>query len=103
VRELGQWLQLVGLSTFEHLLFRLDGKNLHRVLALEFCKNVSRNLEMGMRLMGTRGGSVGRADSEAKAGDSIALLSGCSVPVILRPLKEGGWLVVEDSIIRGCM
>ncbi|KAH6674676.1 heterokaryon incompatibility protein-domain-containing protein [Halenospora varia] len=60
-------------------------------------------LEWNMRFMVTGRGYLGWADAKAMAGDKIALLLGCSVPVILRERQGGGWHVVGDSIVYGLM
>jgi hypothetical protein len=56
-----------------------------------------------MRLSVTQKGYLGWTVERASAGDSIAILLGCSVPVVLRPGPEGGWYVVGDAIIYGIM
>lgn len=50
----------------------------------------------------TANGYLGLGHAQAKAGDEICLLSGCSVPVLLRPL-EGGYLMVGEAYIHGIM
>jgi hypothetical protein len=60
-------------------------------------------LKMGMRLGETVNGSVGWFTKYAKPGDAVAILQGSSVPVILRPLQDGEYMVVGDSIICGMM
>jgi len=65
--------------------------------------SLHRILNLNMRLLLSKSGLVGWADSAARAGDSIALLLGCSVPVILRRRPEGGYHVVGDSIVFGIM
>jgi hypothetical protein len=60
-------------------------------------------LQWNMRLSVTQKGYLGWTVERARAGDSIAILLGCSVPVILRPGPDGGWYVVGDAIIYGIM
>jgi hypothetical protein len=60
-------------------------------------------LQWGMRLSVSKRGYLGWAVERARAGDSIAILLGCTVPVVLRPYAEGGWYVVGDAIIYGIM
>jgi hypothetical protein len=60
-------------------------------------------IEWNMRLSVTQKGYLGGADIRARAGDSIALLLGWSVPVILHPRTGGGWHVIGDAIINGLM
>ncbi|KAH7413344.1 heterokaryon incompatibility protein-domain-containing protein [Cadophora sp. MPI-SDFR-AT-0126] len=56
----------------------------------------------GRRLMETDLGYVGTAHSQAHVGDSIALLQGASVPIILRPCN-GGYRVVGEAYVHGIM
>ena len=60
-------------------------------------------LDLNMRLSTTEKGHLGWVVDKAKAGDKIALLLGCSVPVILRARPEGGWYLIGDAIIHGIM
>lgn len=60
-------------------------------------------LKFNMRLSVTQAGYLAWTDEKARAGDRVALLLGCSVPVILRPRAEGGWQLVGDAIIPGLM
>jgi hypothetical protein len=47
-------------------------------------------------------GYVGLGHAQAKVGDTVCLLSGCSVPVILR-LCDGGYKVVVEAYVHGIM
>jgi hypothetical protein len=60
-------------------------------------------IESGVRLMLTDRGHIGWAHPRWRTGDALYLLKGCSVPVILRPRAEGGFLVVGDAYIQGLM
>lgn len=60
-------------------------------------------LQLWMRLSVTQKGYLGWTVEGAKVGDSISILLGCSVPVVLRPRTEGGWYIVGDAIIYGFM
>jgi hypothetical protein len=64
---------------------------------------VDAGLQRNMRLSVTQKGYIGWTVEQARAGDSIAILLGCSVPVIVRPGPEGDWYVVGDAIICGIM
>ncbi|KAF5012761.1 hypothetical protein FDECE_1181 [Fusarium decemcellulare] len=55
------------------------------------------------RLVGTEGGRMGLACSGTLAGDSVALLLGCDVPMVLRRRGEGGWTVVGECCLHGVM
>jgi hypothetical protein len=48
-------------------------------------------------------GYVGWAHDQAEHGDSIYLLPGCSIPVILRARDRGGFTVVGDAWVQGVM
>lgn len=54
--------------------------------------------------MGTRQGYVGLAPAAARAGDEIAVLVGCCVPIVLRR-NEGKsiWQVVGECYVHGIM
>ncbi|TGJ82702.1 hypothetical protein E0Z10_g6056 [Xylaria hypoxylon] len=54
------------------------------------------------RLMGTQSGRMGTAPAAAQLGDRIALLLGCSVPMVLREKKDG-WVVVGECYVHGVM
>ena len=60
-----------------------------------------------MRLMTTMGGDIGWAHPLALPGDSVFLLHGCSMPVILRELNDGqhplSFQVIGDAYISGIM
>ncbi|PVH82980.1 HET-domain-containing protein [Cadophora sp. DSE1049] len=56
----------------------------------------------GRRMMETSMGYVGTAHSQAHIGDSIVLLQGASVPIILRPC-DGGYRVVGEAYVHGIM
>ena len=67
------------------------------------------NIIAGRRLAVTQKGHVGLVPSEAEVGDEIAVLFGCSVPLVFRsfPEREGDvkfyrWLV-GDSYFRRMM
>jgi hypothetical protein len=103
--------------------FRFEGTTLGEALQVEFRSKdddifievpayihifenlgyINSMLQFNMRLSVTRRGYLGWADARAQAGDRIAILLGCSVPVILRPRAEGGWCLVGDAIIPGLM
>ncbi|KAG0645235.1 Heterokaryon incompatibility protein [Hyphodiscus hymeniophilus] len=57
---------------------------------------------MHSRLMTTERGYIGLAHNQSQVGDSICLLQGCTVPMILRPC-EGGYTVVGESYVHGIM
>lgn len=67
-----------------------------------FCRRLETILRLDMRL--AQGGfGLGWADRKARVGDTIALIPGCSVPVVLRTRTEGGWILIGKSIVYGAM
>ena len=38
-----------------------------------------------------------------RAGDKVVILQGCKVPVVLRPLDQGGYKLIGESYIDGMM
>ncbi|KAK8075634.1 heterokaryon incompatibility protein-domain-containing protein [Apiospora hydei] len=60
-------------------------------------------VEHDMRLMATTTGHIGWAHVRARAKDSIFILKGSTVPVILRPRPEGGFVLVGDAFVCGMM
>ncbi|KAK7961797.1 uncharacterized protein PG986_002622 [Apiospora aurea] len=60
-------------------------------------------VERDMRLMATSTGHIGWAHVRARVGDSIFILEGSAVPVILRPRPEGGFVLVGDAFVCGMM
>ncbi|KAK0122349.1 hypothetical protein ONS95_010590 [Cadophora gregata] len=56
----------------------------------------------GRRMMETAMGYVGTAHAQAHVGDSVVLLQGASVPIILRPC-DGGYRVIGEAYVYGIM
>lgn len=55
------------------------------------------------RLVVTKGSYIGKVPGNARQGDSICLLLGLNVPVVLRKGEEGGYTVIGESYIHGVM
>lgn len=56
------------------------------------------------RLMVTEDGVVGMAPCRAKPGDVVAILYGCSIPLVLRQgSSEGRWKVIGEAYVHGHM
>ncbi|KAB8298563.1 hypothetical protein EYC80_000742 [Monilinia laxa] len=54
------------------------------------------------RLIGTNHGRIGLTVAASREGDSIVILSGCSVPLVLR--RDGmGWKLVGECFVYGLM
>jgi hypothetical protein len=58
--------------------------------------------ELGRRMMETGKGYVGIAHKQSRVGDSIVLLQGASVPIILRPCEDG-YRVIGEAYVHGIM
>ncbi|KAK5698874.1 hypothetical protein LTR97_006523 [Elasticomyces elasticus] len=54
------------------------------------------------RLVGTQKGRIGLAPGAARLGDCIAVIAGCSVPMVLRQ-KRDGWKIVGECYVHGVM
>ena len=58
----------------------------------------------GRVLINTAKGYIGLAPSTARKGDTIAIIAGCSYPVLLRDAGLGrGWRVIGEVYVRGIM
>ncbi|KIW14732.1 hypothetical protein PV08_07516 [Exophiala spinifera] len=55
------------------------------------------------RLLSTKTGRMGLAPAGARLGDSIAILLGCDMPLVLRRRDNGGWIVVGECYVHGVM
>jgi len=60
------------------------------------------NVMAWRRLIGTGEGRIGLGPAGALAGDAVAVLLGCSTPMVLRKWNDG-WHVVGESYIHGVM
>ena len=55
------------------------------------------------RLYSTKEGRIGTGPPEIEQGHAIAILSGCDVPVVLRPVEEGRYEIIGETYIQGVM
>jgi hypothetical protein len=55
------------------------------------------------RLLVTDKGYIGVVDPKAQKGDIIVVLYGCSVPLMLRPRNEGGFMLIGEAYVHGIM
>ncbi|KAI8631219.1 heterokaryon incompatibility protein-domain-containing protein [Xylariaceae sp. FL1651] len=55
------------------------------------------------RLLTTQNGRAGTASCDVEPGDVVAILLGCSVPMVLRPLASGAYQVFGEAYIHGVM
>ncbi|KAE8446548.1 hypothetical protein EG329_011880 [Mollisiaceae sp. DMI_Dod_QoI] len=68
---------------------------------IEFCDAIQIG-RFGRRMMVTSKGYIGTAHPQSRVGDSIVLLQGASVPIILRSC-EGGYKVIGEAYVHGIM
>ncbi|UPL03094.1 hypothetical protein LCI18_014028 [Fusarium solani-melongenae] len=98
--SLREWFELGQNRWLNWTRLRCE-KELDAIYASAHVKKV---LQRGMRLGETVKGRVGWFTEYARSGDKVAILAGCSVPVVLRPLmSEKRYMIVGDSIIMGRM
>ncbi|KAH8803481.1 heterokaryon incompatibility protein-domain-containing protein [Xylogone sp. PMI_703] len=71
-------------------------------IATEFLQRVQA-VVWKRRMVLTLDNSLGLVPEEAREGDAIAILFGCSVPVVLRPCVEGHYILIGQSYIHGLM
>ncbi|KAH0559693.1 hypothetical protein GP486_003790 [Trichoglossum hirsutum] len=57
----------------------------------------------GRRLFSTEGNYLGIAAQSLQKGDTIWVLAGAAVPVVLRPLPNGNWKLVGEAYVHGIM
>ncbi|KAK8133437.1 hypothetical protein PG984_005449 [Apiospora sp. TS-2023a] len=58
---------------------------------------------MVKRIMTTTRGYVGMTPKASKQGDSIFLLKGCNMPLVLRPYGDGSYRLVGECFVHGIM
>jgi hypothetical protein len=108
-RTLGYWLQCQPKGKVKEMLhsvlLELQSKEDGNTFIYEghVLTILQRTLDWGMRFVVTEDGHIGWADPRARAGDQIAVLVGCSIPVILRPRGVGAWSIVGGCFIHGYM
>jgi hypothetical protein len=64
---------------------------------------VELELEEEKFLVSTKKGYIGWAYPKVRPGDHVCILTGCSVPVILRRREEGGFNLLGDGYFEGMM
>jgi hypothetical protein len=58
----------------------------------------------GKRMMATNSGYIGTVRDEVSVGDLVCVLYGCSVPVILRQIKESEqYVFMGEAYVHGLM
>jgi len=81
---------------------RIDKDYGSSVLRRQLLANIWKPLSDRLRLMfGTT--YIGWVSSNARPGDKLCILKGCSVVAILRRRSEGGFTVVGDAFVDGVM
>jgi hypothetical protein len=71
-----------------------------KLLKARFC---AANILAYRRVVSTRLGRIGLAVAAAQEGDSIAVLKGCGMPMVLRPAGGGLWRLVGECYVHGIM
>lgn len=72
------------------------------VLNASFERTMKKKI-LGRRLITTNKGYIGLAPMASKRRDIICVLFGCSTPVVLRPLEEGGYRFMGECYVHGIM
>jgi len=76
----------------------------HEYREPNFYKVALEMLNEGLRLMTTREGYIGWAHPRARPGDSVFLISGCTMPAILRKTADPSWFtLVGHAYVDGFM
>jgi hypothetical protein len=57
----------------------------------------------GRKFLITRNGYLGLAPNTSKKGDIIAVLFGCTTPMVLRPTADKRYEVVGEAYVHGFM
>jgi hypothetical protein len=55
------------------------------------------------RLFRTKKNYLGIAAESIEKGDAVWVLAGSAVPLVLRPVEDGGWKLVGETYIHGIM
>lgn len=78
------------------------GMDVHPAQVEQDLRHAIQFLHFSRRMMMTEEGYVGMAHAQSRIGDSIALLQGASVPIILRPC-DGSYKVIGEAYVHGLM
>lgn len=73
-----------------------------RMLNASFERTMKKKIH-GRILITTETGYIGLATLFSKRGDKVCVLFGCSTPVVLRPLAEGGYKFIGECYVHGIM
>ncbi|KAK6845698.1 hypothetical protein PG995_015808 [Apiospora arundinis] len=100
-------LKLFGLPLTAFFAKELtDGYRDHSTNTSHLNRDVDNNMArvaQWRRIITTARGYVGMAPKGSKQGDSIFLLKGCSVPLVLRPNGDGTYYLVGECYVAGIM
>ncbi|KAL8735817.1 MAG: hypothetical protein Q9166_000681 [cf. Caloplaca sp. 2 TL-2023] len=105
IQQWARWMTwtFAGMRLRHTSVLHRQGTNQKEFLKPDFAADLAFNIECGQRLMVTDQGYIGWAHHRARKDDSLYILKGCSVPVILRPRAGGGFYVVGDAYVHGLM
>jgi len=112
--EFAQWFQRnkkfrIKGNTLEELCKQLPMPKAEMEMGRDERNFLSRMLDttqpkkMNRRLVTTSRGHLGMAPPEAKNGDVVCVLFGCSVPVVLRKRHDLGWEFIGECYLHGYM
>jgi Heterokaryon incompatibility protein (HET) len=73
-----------------------------RILNASFERTMRKKI-YGRRLMTTETGYIGLGPLASRKGDKVCVLFGCSTPVVLRPLPNGGYKFIGECYVHGIM
>jgi hypothetical protein len=74
-----------------------------RKMSLELLDVLSSIQQSAFTYISTESGYVGWSTRAVELYDAVFLISGCSVPVVLRKRENGGYTVVGDAYVQGVM
>jgi hypothetical protein len=63
----------------------------------------TRKSSEGRHIYNTGSGRLGYGHATFLTGDKICLLAGATVPYILRPLENGHFQLIGETLVEGCM
>jgi hypothetical protein len=92
-----EWEHWFRASFGERLRLRSSSKSKFEAITTRIA-----TVSWGRMFMRTQNGRIGFVPRDSQEGDVIAVLSGCRVPMVLRP-RDGYYIVVGDAYVHGIM
>ncbi|KAG4412819.1 hypothetical protein IFR04_014054 [Cadophora malorum] len=90
-------------TKFEHKFNRGIRRTLYGATTRTVVYDINHMLRMDYQLLITAGGYIGWVPNNSQRKDIVCLLSGCSIPVILRERVEQGYYMIGAAYIPGLM